>query len=292
MCFRSLWGSSKRRCKYLEVWEDQRGTKQVTLGDETSRSPLSPGLIPASYSFSVFALPLSSGYYKTYRHSAPLPYASQYRTHGHKQVQDSARRIGNPTKPNEFKWTTKYDALSPSPPSPPPKTQPTFKAPDTSTTAFAKIPSQASFPRRHRRRKKNRPSGGARIFKRGNYDYLRASLEPKQWEPTLNLGTTTATTTTNDDDGDHVKERRLSRSSVTFDSPKQRSLTAKQAPRAVMRSGVRRNPAEYNPQNRTLPRERDISPGPKYSRTPGAFGRTGGRGGVTSPSAAFSAFDR
>lgn len=78
----------------------------------------------------------------------------------------------------------------------------------------------------------------------------------------------------------------------SIDLSKARALTETEAPRAVFRLGPRFNPAEYNPQRRDLPREKDILPGPKYDRPPGAFGRTGGGGGTVARSASVSRSDR
>lgn len=135
---------------------------------------------------------------------------------------------------------------------------------------------------RRRQRRRTRARGGPRIFRRGKCDYLRASLEPKPWQPALRLT----------DDRNKNDDRRWPSTARTADGSSARSFSQNEAARAVLRRGPRYNPAEYNPQNRDLPRESDESPGPKYGRTPGAFGRTGAGGGVVAPSATLFALKR
>lgn len=131
----------------------------------------------------------------------------------------------------------------------------------------------ASVARRGKKKKRRKRRGGARIFRRGSYAWLTSCLEPEQWEPTLNLVDDSARP-------------------LTTDPSMTRTLVDAAAPRPVLRHGRRHNPSEYNPQRRTLPRENDKFPGPKYDRPPGAFGRTGGGGSILSPSASVSSLDR
>ena len=131
----------------------------------------------------------------------------------------------------------------------------------------------ASVARRGKTKKRRKRRGGARIFRRGSYAWLTSCLEPEKWEPTLNLVDDSARP-------------------LTADPSTTRTLVDAAAPRPVLRHGRRHNPSEYNPQRRTLPRENDRFPGPKYDRPPGAFGRTGGGGSVSSPSASVSSLDR
>ncbi|CAM9686514.1 unnamed protein product [Laminaria digitata] len=131
----------------------------------------------------------------------------------------------------------------------------------------------ASVARRGKKKKRRKRRGGARIFRRGSYGWLTSCLEPEQWEPTLNLVDDSARP-------------------LTADPSTTRTLVDAAAPRPVLRHGRRHNPSEYNPQRRTLPRENDKFPGPKYDRPPGAFGRTGGGGSVLLPSASVSSLDR
>lgn len=131
----------------------------------------------------------------------------------------------------------------------------------------------SSASRSYRSKKRRKRRGGPSVFRRADYGWLTSCVEPKQWKPSLNL-----------------LDSNCRPSSA--DPSRARALTEKTAPRPVLRHGQRHNPSEYNPQRRDLPREKDMIPGPKYDRPPGAFGRTGGGGGTTAPSVSVLSLDR
>lgn len=154
----------------------------------------------------------------------------------------------------------------------------TDQKPNSTAKVYAPRPGATSHAlatvvRRGKKKKRRNRRGGARIFRRGSYDWLASCLEPEQWEPTLNLVDDSARP-------------------LTADPSTTRTLVEAAAPRPVLLDGRRYNPSQHNPQRRTLPRENDNFPGPKYERPPGAFGRTGGCGSVLAPSASVSSLDR
>lgn len=164
------------------------------------------------------------------------------------------------------KWKTKVSPVQNGPRSAVRPTPSHLRTKSHAATAVTK-----SAIRARRRKKRRRRGGGPRVFRRGQYSWLKSCVEPKDWECPLKL---------------------LGGDRPVVSSLNAQSLTETTAPRPMMRRGDRHNPSEFNPLRVDLPREGDIIPGPKYDRPPGAFGRTGGSGGTVAPSASVSSLDR